>query len=233
MCVSALVETSPEKATSMLGLNGLIRALDFAPTRRIEARAPAYVMRLGAGDRLVAEPMVFNPYVVRRGNVTGDLWADGVFTVNHGIVAVRAFSEWVSALRLVRMGLVSPYDANCAYNRFAPAPGGLLTGTPDRLVLANFTPQDGGPLLVPVLFGTSRSADAAQPLEFCMITDDPPAEVALAGAARAPVSLSPQAALEWLHTRPESEDGSVDIDFEEVLEDALNEAYEFALYKSA
>lgn len=242
MCVSLLVDNDPSALAASLGLSKISLIEEAAPfgTRRIEARAPSLVLRLGAGGRIVAEAMSFNPYVVRRSNVTGDLWAHSLLGESHGLIVVRAFSEWASGYRLMRSGLANVFEVNCAFNRFAtPAALEPMGGHRDRLVLANFTPARRGPLLVPVLFDVSRRPDGTTKRDFAVITHDPPEEVARTGAEHTPVSLTIDAALAWLHAASaedplDADPGEdVDTDFQEVLEDARDEAYDFALFKSA
>jgi len=252
MCISAIVETTRTKAAALLGLSHLdaMTADSALPTstdgelsRRIEARSEAWIIRQASGGRLVAEPMAFNPYVMHRRNIGGDMWASSLLTLNHGLLVVRGFSEWVHADLLLSQGFIGIHDANCAFNRSAVHPG-EARGVHSRLLLANFTPSAS--LLVPVLFDRARvpeSSLAAGSREFVVISDDPPMALEQVGIDQIPLNLSLEAALEWLHieidalsgdTPPGDGDGDqVAIDFEAVLADNKAEAFEFSLYKSA
>jgi hypothetical protein len=245
MCVSAVVETDRQRIATLIGLSRLTAvdgpgdgndgsrsdgSADAQLPRRIEARTYAWVVREASGGRLVVEPMAFNPYVVRRRNLQGDMWASSLLAANHGLVILRSFSEWISAELLLGLGLIGVHDANCAFNRVAPSPQPGGRGPQGRLLLANFTPQ--GSVLVPVLFDGGR--DSRPPdlhREFVLITDEPPEDLHMTGVAQAPVGLTVEAALEWLHIGSGEE--SIAIDFEEVLEDGKAESYAFSLYKSA
>lgn len=244
MCVSLLVENDPTILAASVGLSqiGFVHDAGQSGTTRVEARAPSLVLRLGAGGRIVAETMTFNPYVVRRTNVTGDLWAHALLGESHGLLVVRGFSEWTSGHRLMRSGLANLFEVNCAFNRFA-APMGMAPAIDeprDRLLLGNFTPVRRGPMLVPVLFDASRRPESTTQREFAVITRDPPMEVARTGAGHTPVSLTVEAALAWLHAASaedpeatESQEQDAEMDFQEVLDDAREESYAFSLFKSA
>ena len=225
MCVSAVVETERSQVAALLGLGTLASAGDASDgagdlPRRLEARHPAWVVRLGRSGRLVAERMRFNPYVARRRSLGGDPWTSTLLGANHGLVVLRTFSEWVSARRLLELGLIDPHEVHCAFNRVAPHPGWAA----DRLLLANF--HAAGPLLVPVLFD-----ETAGERQFVVVTDDPPALLQPTGLAQAPRALGLEAAHEWLQVV--DADDPFAIDFEEVLEDGKAAAYTFSLYKSA
>ena len=225
MCVSAVVETERAEVAALLGLGSLVTAEaegDDLP-RRLEARYPAWIVRLGRTGRLVAERMRFNPYVARRRSLAGDPWTSTLLGANHGILVLRTFSEWVSARRLLELGLIDAHDVHCAFNRVAPHPGWAA----DRLLLANF--HAARPQLVPVLFDQGAGEDTER--QFVVVTDEPPPALQRTGLAQAPRALALEAAHSWLQVVPE--DDPFAIDFEEVLEDGKAEAYTFSLYKSA
>lgn len=232
MCVSALVETDPEKLAAKLGLSQLVMAspAGLELPRRVEARDPALVVRQAAGGRVVAEPMAFNPYVLRRSSLGGDMWAEHMLASNHGLIVVKGYSEWVSLGLLVSQGLIPMHEAHCAFNRFAtPQAFGSRAG--DRLVLANFGPESGGSLLVPVLFDVRRDLQTApeSPIrhEFAVVSDEAVAHLHF-GAAHAPVCLTAEAAMEWLCTEEEEA-----VEWDEVLADSKRNAMSFGLFKSA
>lgn len=242
MCVSLLVENDPDRLASVLDIS-VVPGMSIGGSRRVEARGIATVLRIGAGGRLIGEAMAFNPYILRRSNVAGDLWAHSLLGESHGLLAVRGFSEWTSADRLVRTGMANIFEVNCAFNRFAFETGyGFSPAAPrDRMVLGNFKPTSDSIMLVPVLFDVSRRPDAHLVREFAIISRDPSAGVAHTGAAHAPVSLTGEAALAWINATDPGisleDDGqdihSVDIDLDEVLEDGQDETFQFSLFKSA
>lgn len=241
MCVSLLLETEATRLGAALGVPTVVGGAPGDPAR-VESRGVATVLRIGAGGRLVGERMSFNPYVLRRSNVGGDLWAHALLGESHGLLVVRAFSEWASADRLIRSGMINPFDVNCAFNRFAAGAStpGIGPQPRDRMVLANFKPMSGRAMLVPVLFDTSRVKNADPPREFAVITQDPSDDLASMGVAHLPVGLTTEAAWAWLTAADASvppaadgEGGSVDIDLDEVLEDERDEDLQFSLFKSA
>lgn len=235
MCVSALVENDLERLAAKLGLATLslaVPAADLELPRRIEARDPALVVRQGSGGRFVAEPMAFNPYVLRRSSLGGDMWAEHMLSTRHGIVALKGFSEWVSLSLLIGHGIIPVHEAHCAFNRFATPSAAFGTRQGDRLVLANFNPASGGSLLVPVLFDVRRdvSANPSSPLvhEFAVVSDDVYGTDKALGAGHAPVCLTHEAALEWLCTEEETP-----VEWDEVLADSSPGPLAFGLFKSA
>lgn len=237
MCVSFLVENDPSLLAAKLGL-GAIHDVALTDAARVEPRGAATVLRLGAGGRIVGERMTFNPYVLRRAHLEGDLWAHALLGESHGLLILRAFSEWTSAEALVRNGIANVFEINCAYNRFASEASRFARDARDRLVLGNFKPSDAGVLLVPVLFDRSRRPDADIEREFAIITDDPHPGIARTGAAHVPVNLKNAAAWAWLHAVQhvpvdDGPGGEVDVDLDEVLEDQTSEGFQFSLFKSA
>lgn len=244
MCVSLLVENDPSRIAAAVGLAQAACAGEAAADAlqpRVEARGAARILRLGAGGRVVSEAMTFNPYVIRRMNVAGDIWSHTLLGESHGILVLKAFSEWTSTERLLRGGMLNIFEVNCAFNRFAAgaSQGYLTQPAHDRLVLGNFRPTSGRALLVPVLFDQSRRTGGTLPREFALISQEPPAPVARTGAVLVPVTLTLEAALAWLHAvemrdpAETSAAGELDTDLDEVLEDGRDEAFQFSLFKAA
>ena len=236
MCISAVVETEPEKLADHFQIRShLVASGGTSPTRRVEASDVAWTLRLGSAGRLHTETMAFNPYTVSRDALGGDLWASSLVSSNHGLIVIKGFSDWVDARILVAGGYISALDIHCAFNRSRSR---LTSGKTyahyrsdpnDRLLLVNFTPVK--PMLVPVLFDEQKQAGVAQTTrEFIIVSDEPPRALAQLGLSYAPLSLQPEAALEWLHSH------DMDLDsvyFEEVLAARRPEALALSLYKSA
>jgi hypothetical protein len=144
---------------------------------------------------LIAEPMAFNPYIIRRPELGGDMWARSLLGRNHGLVVLKGFSEWVAPEPLLNHRLLQVHDICCAYNRVS-----------GRLLLANFTPESS--LLVPVLFDDTRAGENGSPARaFVMISDEPHPGLRAIGIRHAPLSLGLEAAFEWLHPEAEPDVG--------------------------
>jgi len=229
MCISALVETDLEKLAALLGVPRLLASTPKPPCRRVEAHQSAWIIRQSGAGRLVAEAMSFNPYVVRRSNIGGDMWASSLLANNHGLVVLRGYSDWVSAQTMIEGGMIHHHEANCAFNR-SQSQYGPQHGGDSRQLLVNFTPR--APLLVPVLFDQARPQVLGQELrkEFVMISDQTPPLFDQLGLSQAPLALDLHTALEWLFAAdldPEIDDCSAFLDDSDAPDCAL------ALYKSA
>jgi hypothetical protein len=226
MGVSVVIEPNVEKLADRLGVEGLARfaAGDDAP-RRLECDAVVPVVRQCSGGRLVAEPMRFKPYLIDRRHLAGDMFADALLGATHGLVALRLFSEWLSPMRLVQLGVVPPHEVHCAYNRFQPGGDGR-----ERLVLGNFAPEDDALLLVPVLY--APTPEGPSNADFVLVCDAAPPEVAALGGRLAPIALDRETALQWLATGPD--DATDTVDFAALLAGHRPaSALSVALYKSA
>ena len=229
MCISALIEPDLHKLAALLGVQRLEASTAEPPCRRVEAHQPAWIIRQTGAGRLIAEAMSFNPYVVRRSSIGGDMWASSLLANNHGLIVLRGFSDWMNARTMVEGGVIHLHEANCAYNR-SQSQYGSAHGREGRQLLVNFTPR--APLLVPVLFDQARPQMVGQEShkEFVMISDQPAPPFDQLGLNQAPLALDRHMALEWLFAAdldPEIDDCAALLDDCNVPDCAL------ALYKSA
>lgn len=255
MCVSLLIETDVYKASAVLGVDVPTIVANGPLGRRLEAHAQGQIIHIGAGGKLALKPMSFNPYLIRRQDISGDMWVSSLVGANHGLLLLRGFSDWVAPEPLVRLGLVDHHDVNCAFNR-----------TCGPLLLANFVPERA--LLVPVLFDLMPVAKDQEPFQnwqFIMISESAPNYLKTLGVAHVPLSLDLESAFQWINvagsernetdaqepratSEPVAEKSdhfgplpvpaqevsdSMDTSFLDVLAEARPETYAFSLYKSA
>ena len=228
MCTSAVVETESDRIPRAIGVSRLPDCGNEALVRRLETKSRAYVAVPGRQGLVTSAVMAFNPYVLSVTNLAGDMWASSLLGANHGLIVMKSFSEWINARLLVNHGIINAHEIHCAFNRVLVA-----QKSPDseaaRFLLSNFAAS--APMLVPVLFDRSRTAEsgAASIQEFVVLTRPAP-DLAPLGISNSPVALSREAALEWLH--PHDHDLTAPY-FEDLLHDEQNMEYQFSLYKSA
>lgn len=116
-------------------------------------------------------------YIARRDNLEG-FWK-GLFGHTHGILAINAFYEHVSAAALE---------------------GRTLTdGEKDATVVLEFEPNPPIDMLVACLWSRWQGKDEPDLLSFAVITDDPPPEIEAAGHNRCVIPIQPAQVDAWLH----------------------------------
>jgi putative SOS response-associated peptidase YedK len=93
----------------------------------------------------------------------------------------------------------------------------------DNIVIM-FEPDDGEWMLVPTIFDIWKRKDKPTLYSTALITDEPLEEIAQAGHNRTPISLTPEAAEQWLDTPNRSPD-----EFLALLDDIKRPYYEHAV----
>ena len=174
------------------------------------------VMRYGAfPPPHIKDPGRYSSFNARRDNLTSSFWGNA-FMKHHGVVVLKGFYEWVAVKDLLSAGVVTLKDVELEFERQAQqrkekiiASGKKWKPTPtetkpaiERQVIIEFRPEDGGDLLVPVIFSYRSEAtevkQKALDAGFAVVTDDPTPEILRAGHDRCPIILGAQDIGRWL-----------------------------------
>src|SRR5476651_1579748 len=119
-------------------------------------------------------------YNARRDNLDG-FWK-GLFGYTHGLMLVSAFYENVPRHRMERRELAE--------------------GEKEENVVLEFKPNPPQDMLIACLWSKWTGRDEPDLLSFAAVTDDPPAEIALAGHDRCIVPIKPEHIDAWLNPDP-------------------------------
>lgn len=158
----------------------------------------------------------YTSFNARSDNLRSHFWSNA-FMRHHGFVLIKAFFEWVAVRDLIKAGTVSIDEVEAGFQRqqadrkakilaagktYKPTPTELKK-TVDRQTIIQFVPEDGGDLIVPVIFSRDpvRSTGEAFNGGFAIITDTPPPEIQRAGHDRCPVIFDIGAEIEWMNVR--------------------------------
>ena len=243
MCYSALIRDDIEKlarefsaeVTKTLWGN-VYETERSAPTKiklpgldnRIFPKYIAPIIRYKAKKRII-EPMYYSAYPpsymsdtqakqlttfnARRESLSKRFWSEAI-GVNHGLIVLKGFYEWVAVKNLVKAGVASIDDVIEEFQRqsdqrkkkwmqsgknieeYKPSKT-ELTNPMFRQIIIEFKVKSNHDLLVPVIF-TSNHENSNDLNGFAIITDNPNPEIAATGHDRMPINLVFNNAEEWL-----------------------------------
>ncbi len=150
-------------------------------------------------------------YNARSDNLHSRFWQNA-FMINHGLVIIKGFYEWVEVRSLVRSGKVSLDEITSLFQqqsekrkaqilkagkKYAPTKTETAPAI-DRKIIIRFMPENRDELVVPVIYNYSLQPEKSPFPGFAIITGEPNPEIQNAGHNRMPVCLSHETFEEWL-----------------------------------
>ncbi|WP_158935628.1 SOS response-associated peptidase family protein [Burkholderia sp. S171] len=155
-----------------------------------------------AGKPAIYDVKYPGTYNARRDNLEG-FWK-GLFGYTHGLMLVSAFYENVPRHRMEGRELAE--------------------GEKEENVVLEFKPNPPQDMLIACLWSKWTGRDEPDLLSFAAVTDDPPAEIALAGHDRCIIPIKPENISAWLNPDPADLDAQYAI-----LDDRHQPYYEYRL----
>lgn len=177
------------------------------------------------GNKRVIEPMRYSCYApsymteqqvkklstfnARRDSLQKRFWSEA-FGINHGIIILKGFYEWVAVKDLVKSGGVSLEQVQKSFaqesqerknkilsqgKKYAPTKTELKDPMLRNIVI-EFKPLSGEDLIVPVIYNRNQDGND---FGFAIITDEPTPEILAAGHDRMPIHLSKDKMEDWLN----------------------------------
>jgi len=201
-----------------LGLSPRIYPGHFGPVFFTEVnQIHVELMRYGTYPPIEeATAKKYTSFNARSDNLRSHFWSNA-FMRHHGFVLIKAFFEWVAVRDLIKAGTVSLDEVETSFQRqqverkakilatgktYKPTPTELKK-TVDRQTIIQFVPEDGGDLIVPVIFSRDPVRSTAEAFNggFAIITDTPPLEIQRAGHDRCPVIFDLGTEMEWMNSQ--------------------------------
>ncbi len=161
-----------------------------------------------------AQVKKLSTFNARRDSLQKRFWSEA-FGVNHGIIVLKGFYEWVAVKDLVKTGVVTIDQIRAKFEqeseerkqkilsqgkKYAPTKTELKDPI-FRNIIIEFRPDISEDLVVPVIYNTNKEGTD---YGFAIITDEPTPEIQAAGHDRMPINLSRNAIEDWLHPQGKS-----------------------------
>ena len=149
----------------------------------------------------------------RKDSLNKRFWSESI-GINHGLIVIDGFYEWVTVKNLIKAGVASIEDVKNQFNRQSEQrkqkwlqsgrdinkyklSKAELTDPLFRQIIIEFKARNNKLLNVPVIF-TPNHQDSDDFYGFAIITDSPNPEIAATGHDRMPINLSHTNSEKWL-----------------------------------
>ncbi len=161
-----------------------------------------------------AQVKKLSTFNARRDSLKKRFWSEA-FHVNHGIIILKGFYEWVAVKDLVKTGVITIEQIREKFQqeseerkqkilaqgkKYAPTKTELKDAM-FRNIVIEFKPNTSEDLIVPVIYNKNKDGTD---YGFAIVTDEPTLEIQAAGHDRMPITLSRDVIEDWLYPEGKS-----------------------------